>query len=757
MIRVSLIWSLCVAALFPPLAQATPSAAELDDALGGHVVAEIDGHEISFPVLRVEVSGDVEGDIATITVRQVFENPTTTPLNARYLFPLNKDAAVHAMTMEVADEVVVAEIQKKKKARATFETAKQEGKAAALVEQQRPNMFTQEIANLMPGMPITVTLEYSQVVPRIDGAYELRVPLVVGPRYVPAGAPAQVAALDTGTMLDVPLPPLDDETPASEQGPALGPTPGKVPEGTPGEWRFDALPDYPEVAGLTIPPLINKDRVSLNVTLNSGVPIGSVTSATHALDVAGGAERKTIALAGGTAIDNRDFVLRYSLAGAVPDAGVLTHRDEDGDGGGGGTFSILIEPPKAPREGDIAAREMVFVLDTSGSMSGRPIEASKTFMRHALKTLRPADYFRIIQFSNNASEFSSGPVPASPANLAAGARYIDGLQASGGTEVLRGLSAAYARPTPPNLLRIVVFLSDGYVSNEAEILRKVAGDVGKGRLYAFGIGSAVNRYLIVEMARLGRGISRIIDPTSGGQEEAIAFAGRLRSPVLTDIKIDWGELAATDVTPALIPDLFDGDSIRVQGKFEGTEARTIQVHGLVNGRPVSMPLTIAPAAGAAAGGEAIPLIWARSRIADGMRELTVPTKLRRSGLTNQAIEAQVTELGLAYSLVTQWTSFVAVSHQVVNANPEMARSADVPLQMVDGVTAAAYPNAPRGRLKFTAPVTPTKAQSGGIQLAFAGGGTPEPEGLLGLLVMLLALVGTWLRRRSISRRRALGC
>jgi Ca-activated chloride channel family protein len=724
--RLALVWSLCLIVAMPLGARAALDANDPMESLGGHVVADLDGTRITFPTLRTEITGDLQGDIATITVRQVFENPTQTPLNARYLFPLNMDAAVHAMTMKVGNEVVTAVIKKRGEARETFETAKQEGKAAALLEQQRPNMFTKEIANLMPGLPVTVTLEYSQVIPRVDGAYELRVPLVVGPRYVPAPEPALLAEVDFDPQ------PVDDEAPASATA------------GKPGEWSFDALPAYPEVAGLTIPPLIDKDRVSLDFTLTSGVPIGSITSATHALDVAGGENKKAIALTGGTTIDNRDFVLRYSLAGAAPQAGVLTHRDAEG-----GTFSILIEPPEAPREGDIAAREMVFVLDTSGSMSGRPIEASKTFMRHALKTLRPADYFRIIQFSNRASEFSSGPVPATPENLAAGERFVAELRASGGTEVLRGLDAAYARPTPPNLLRIVVFLSDGYVSNEDGILRKVAGDVGKGRLYAFGIGSSVNRYLIVEMARQGRGLSRVIDPTADGQAEAIAFAGSLRSPVLTDIEFDWGTLAPDGVTPALIPDLFEGDSIRVQGLFKGGAERTVQVRGRVNGHPVSMPLLIPATEDGSPEGKAIPLIWARSRIADNMREMMVPPQLRQTGMDDAAIEKAVTELGLTHSLVTQWTSFVAVSQQVVNSQPQAARDADVPLQMVEGVTPAAYPNAPQGNAQPT--FAPTKAQAGGTQLAFGGGGTPEPERLLGLLLLALTLAGAALRLRPRTK------
>ena len=499
----------------------------LGKGMGGHVIAKTGGKTFALPSLKTEISGGIQGDLAMITVRQTFANPTQVAMNARYLFPLNKDAAVHAMQMQIGDELVTAQISKRQAARQTFEAAKQQGKSAALLEQHRPNMFTQEIANLMPGMPVTIMIKYSQVVPRVDAAYELRVPLVVGPRYIPLkprGVTPTRVGMDPASNDndDLPVPALPHDQPAPP-APVLG------------KWNFGPVPDYPEVSGLTVPTIVNKDRVSIAIKLTSGITIGNVSSATHALDVKGDAGTKTIELAGGKTIDNSDFVLRYALAGDRPQAGLLMHK-----GAQSNTLSLLIEPPKVPVEGQITAREMVFVLDTSGSMGGAPMEASKTFMRHALKTLRPSDFFRIVRFSNAASEFGTGPARATPANIAAGTQYVDSISASGGTEMLTGLRQAYAAPPPANALRIVVFLSDGYIGNEADILSTVASSVGRGRLYAFGVGSSVNRYLIAEMARLGRGISRTIDPTADGNAEAIKFASRLKTPVLTDIRDQLG-------------------------------------------------------------------------------------------------------------------------------------------------------------------------------------------------------------------------
>ena len=426
MIRTLLGGVLCASIALALLPGRAGAALPDDKGLAGRVTAEADGKTILFPSLKTDVVADIQGDLATVTVTQTFANPTSTPLNAKYLFPLHKDAAVFAMTMEVGEEVVQAKIDERDEARQTFEQGKREGKAAALLEQHRPNMFTQEIANLMPGDPIKVTLKYTLTVPRIDGGYELVVPLVVGPRYIPAGQTKrpQVAGL---------------LAPSQSQG---LPVADSAAAPAPGVWQLGPVPDYPEVAGLTIPATIDADRVSIRINLAAGIPITGVVSTTHAVATAGDAMAKTVTLADGRTVDNRDFALRYNLSGSAPQAGLLAHRDARG-----GTFSLLIEPPQTAAEADITAREMVFVLDTSGCWNvGLPIEASKTFMRHALQALRPADYFRIIRFSNNASEFTSGPIPATTTNIRAGVDYVDSLSADGGTEVLQDCARPTASP-----------------------------------------------------------------------------------------------------------------------------------------------------------------------------------------------------------------------------------------------------------------------------------------------------------------------
>ena len=345
--------------------------------LGGSVQATVDGKTFHFPALQTDIRVKAQGDLTTVTVTQIFENPTSVPLNATYLFPMNKDAAVHAMTMEVGDEIIQAEIHRIEEAKKKFETAKRQGKAASLLTQHRPNMFTQHIANLMPGLPIKVTLVYDQIVPRVDGSYELVIPLIVGPRYQPAhsGKPPQV--VDDGVTVGIKK--VTSETQFNQ-------------------WEIETLPSYPDVSGLTIPDTISKDRVSIHIDLEAGTVIPNLYSRTHTIEVTGDDKQKSITLADGRTIDNRDFVMRYQLAGKNTRPAFLTYNDSKD-----GYFSLLIEPPASPKAKDITAREMVFVLDTSGSMDGQPIDASKVFMRHALNNLRTQDYFRIIRFSNNAT------------------------------------------------------------------------------------------------------------------------------------------------------------------------------------------------------------------------------------------------------------------------------------------------------------------------------------------------------------------
>ncbi|MCV2882146.1 VIT and vWA domain-containing protein [Actibacterium sp. XHP0104] len=648
------------------------------DDVAGRVVARVGGAAVELPLLDSAYRVNIQGDMATVELRQIFSNPSHMPLEAEYLFPLNQNAAVFGMTMRVGDEIVQAVIREKETAQAEFKQAAAEGKAAALLTQHRPNMFTQKIANLMPGLPVEVTLKYVQMVPKIDGQYELVVPLIVGPRY------------------------------ESPQSPALAEAPETLPPAPEGTWSISPLPAYPVVAGLDLPETILSDRVSLDLNMVSGVQLSQFASPTHPLDVTHGDTGLTARFAEGKVMDNKDLVLRYMLGGDTLQAATLTHHDDRG-----GFLSLMIEPPAMPDETTVTPRELIFVLDTSGSMSGEPMAASKRFMDAALGGLREGDYFRIIPFSNTARHFAEGPSQATPANIRAGRRFVARLSTGGGTEIDNAMRTAFATHSPEGTMRIVVFLSDGYIGAEDQVLRTIREQSGQARIYAFGIGSSVNRYLLDAMAEEGRGYARYVGLDEDAMEVAETMAANLKTPLLTDIEIDWGGLKVSDVTPARLPDLFAGNSLRVHARYAGVADGQVVLKGLVQGRLAEMPvrLVLSDQPGEAA----LPLIWARNKIAMLERRIAVRDR-------PDAADAEITRLGLEFSLQTRNTSFVAVSQKVVNTTGQAAMPASVPLPMVSGVTAKAYPQ------------------------GFAGSSSPEPEAILGM-IMIAAMTVLGLRRR----------
>lgn len=647
-----------------------------DPAHGGAMeVFGDDGRVTALPLLRSEVVVELRGDLASVKLTQTFSNPGTVALHARYVFPLPPDAAVHGMTLRCGDEIIEARIRQEQEAKAEFEQAKREGRQAALLTQHRPNVFTQEVAHLMPGRPVEVEVRYVHPVPLEDGELVFHFPMVVGPRYLTANAPA-----------------------------AGEPAPLKL-----GAWNVPA--SAPVATGRAV----DGSRVSLELQLDAGMPVRAIGSPTHAVDItAQGATRRTVRLAGSRTADDRDFELHYRLAGERAAVGVTTWAD-----GKDGVVSLLVEPPAGLSNPDVTAREMIFLLDCSGSMSGVPLETSKRFMRRALLNLRPADAFRIIRFSDAATAFSSTALPATAPNIQRGLAYVGALSSEGGTEMTTGIRAALEPAALEGHLRIVTFLTDGYIGNDVEIVRLVQQKRGEARLFSFGVGAGVNRYLLDELARVGRGAARIVKDGENAEEAADLLANRLEAPYLTDIAVDWGTAAVRDATPVLVPDLFLGQSVRILARYDRPGTHRVVVRGRVGGRTVELPLELTlPAKNESAA--ALPITWARGQIEDRMQAYLSPAL---DDAARRKLQDDVTALGLKWGLVTQWTSFLAVSRAVVNPTGA-AKNADVPVPPVHNVSPAAY--------------------SGG----FAGSSAPEPATLAALAAMSAAAARAMRRRKT---------
>lgn len=684
---------LCLHITVPVYAQLAGDTTSAE--VAGSLELLVDGRPVALSAIHSDYTIDVNGDVVNVRLKQRFDNPFDQPINPRYLFPLRNNAAVHAMTLRVGDEVITAQIQEKQKAQATFKAAKQAGKSAALLEQHRPNMFTQKVANVMPGQSVEVEIAYSHIVPKVDGAYELVVPLIVGPRYQPAGAGV-----------------APEDLPADSSGAA--------PDT--GSWALETLPAENPTAGILLPADFTQARVGLQLNLELPVALRSLVSDTHPITVRHvSSTQADVTFEQGRVLDNKDFVLRYQMAGEQLATGLLSHwqiRE-------GGYFSMLIEPPESVSAEQVLPREMVFLLDCSGSMEGLPMEASKRFMREALSALRPQDSFRIIRFSDVASQFSNHALPATPANISYGLSYVDSLYGSGGTEMASGIRQALGAPVDAGRLRNVVFLTDGYIGNENSVLTLVEQLRGDANLFAFGVGSGVNRYLLDELGRVGRGFTRYFDPTKEAehmQTVVSALVNRLQTPVLVDLSIDWGDLQVTDVIPTELPDLYLGDTLRVTGRYTQPSAGSVKLSG--RSRQHTAQIVTPVALSENADRPAIRRAWARNSVAELMHQFVSPPNRRALSRSNLQLQQAVTQLGLKFDLATRWTSFVAVSKKVYNANPSSGVDANVAVPKVAGVSNLAY----------TAP-------------AMTGYGAPEPGLLASLAVAMMGFAAMYHRRR----------
>jgi Ca-activated chloride channel family protein len=557
------------------------------------------GNVVEFSTISSDYNVTVVGDLVDVQVEQQFFNPSDTSLNATYMFPLNSNAAVYAMEYVVGDEVIVAKIQTKQEATQTFEVAKQEGKSAALLVQERPNVFTQSLANIPPSTPVTIRIRYVHHAERRDGEYVVNLPTRVGRRYVPADM--------SGNTLG---------------GEAFEANSVRLPQG----------------------------MLSFRGTVSAGLNVGSFLSPTHPIT------SRRLGTTGflfesGTHMPNDDFEIRWTLAGANPTASVATTYDTATDTT---YFSALIEPPAQVAAADLRPREIVFLLDCSGSMSGPPINASRAFMHEALDGLRANDTFRVIRFSDSATEFSENALLASAENLARGHEYVEELNSEGGTEMTAGIRQALASPIEDGRLRIVVFLTDGYVGNDFEVIQLVDELRGEARIYSIGVGGSVNRFILDEVAKMGRGRAEYLTTSAGMDAQARSLALRIAAPVLTNITLDLADANVLDIYPRDLPDLFQGQAVRAIGRIQGRWSGQGAVHGLAVSGAVDVPVLTS-----VSGDEArlVGRTWARQRIAElNHQMLTSPDD-------HSDLVAEVTEIGLGWSLMTQWTSFVAVSNK----------------------------------------------------------------------------------------------
>jgi Ca-activated chloride channel family protein len=592
------------------------------------------------PLRHTSVNAAISGSFARVTVTQSFLNSGSDKIEAVYTFPLPHDAAVDDMTIRIGDRTIRGVIQTRDQARKIYEQAMLHGQTAALLDQERPNIFTQRVGNIPPGAAVEVTISYVAAVSYEDGAYEFTFPMVVGPRYIP-GVP-------------------------------IGQTGGGFSPDT------DKVPDASRITPRLSPTRAGHD-ISIAVAVDAGIPIQNLRSTTHEVDVTRpSASEAVIRLRDQSTIPNRDFVLRYDVAGAQITEGLLTHTRGAGDG----YFSLVIQPPERFHESDVTPKEIVFVLDSSGSMEGFPIERAKQFINTALDGLYPGDTFNVIKFSGETAILFDQPVYPTADNIEKARQFTNVQWGGGGTEMMKAIRAALVPSDSQDHLRIVVFLTDGFVGNDLAIL----GEIRKhpnARVFAYGIGTSVNRFLITGMGREGRGDAEVITAVMKTDEVEAAtkkFYEHLRSPLLTDISLDFGSLPVADVYPSRVADLFSGRPVLVTGRYLRAARGTVTLKAKRAGDSYVRDIPVLFAQNDS-GNSVIASLWARAKIEDLMAQDLAGVQKNQM---NAALQKQITDLGLDYRLMTQFTSFVAVE-ELVTVDGGKPRTIQVPLELPEGV------------------------------------------------------------------------
>lgn len=649
---------------------------------GALEAAADDGPSRPFTLKHTRVDIAVTGFMQAVNVTQTFQNPFNTPVEAVYVFPLPDDSAVHAMELRAGNRVIKAEIQRREQARATYEQAKSEGRRAALLDQERPNIFTQSVANLLPGETVEITISYVAPLAYDDGVYTLNFPMTVGPRYIPGAALA-----------------------GQSQGTGITPDTDQVVD-----------------ASRITPPLTRSGRdIEVNVRVDAGTVIEDVWTVSHRLAIDRLASaRMEIALDPYDTLPNKDLILRWRVSGPAARAAMLA---------AGGAFALMLNPEAPVPNAPVTPKEMVFVIDTSCSMNGAPLAAAKLAMEQALTQMNPLDTFMLIDFAETASAFHDSPLPASRDAVERAVQHLRNLPIRGGTNQLAGIRRALARDEDPSRVRMVLLMTDGYIGNEDEILAETRKLRGDARVFGFGVGGSVNHYLLSRLSEEGQGFYQYIRPDEDPTPAVSRFVRRIKRPLITNVTIDWGGLPVADTLPNPVMDLFDAQPLIISGRYKFASSGTVVLKGRRAGLPVVFEVPVKlPELNT--DGHALAMAWARKRI----------EKLSSSQYGTPRADAisTITSIGLEFHLVTPYTSLVAVEQErVTNVKAVTVTEPQLSPDQPVAVTTPTVPVAPANPYQY-GPVpgqlgTKGKGTGGRFNSALQGGGDTGGANVNGII------------------------
>ncbi len=621
----------------------------------GGLYAKSDTGEIkAFPLEHTDVTAKIAGNLSRVEVVQRFTNPYNTPLEATYEFPLPDESAVDDMEIRIGDRVIKGVIKKREEAKKIYNKAKQEGKTAALLEQERPNIFTQSLANIKPGETIEVVIRYTDALKFTGGDYEFVFPMVVGPRYNPGNS-------NVGSF--------------PEKSIHLASLPGT-----------NSIPNLLSQTLETPPKERSGNDINVTIEIDAGVPISNIISPSHqiqtqTISAAGLPSITQIKLNQADTIPNKDLVLRYQVAGKETQSTVLSQADNKG-----GHFAVYLIPALEYQTKEIVPKDVVFLMDTSGSQSGAPLKQSKVLMRRFLQGLNPDDTFSIIDFANSSRTLSSKPLANTPANRKKAINYVNKLGANGGTELLNGIDTVLNFPPAKNgRLRSIVLLTDGLIGNENQIISRIQKQLQPGnRLYSFGVGSSVNHYLLNRLAEVGQGTVHVVRHDESVNAVTEKFFNEINNPVLTNIEVKWQGLGETpEIFPLKPADLFAQEPLVLYGRKQDRLNGNLQITAVAAGGKryqKTFPLRF----DSNSGNEAIAQLWGRAKIKQLMLSTT-------NGETPETVNA-ITNVALGYRLMSKYTAFVAVSddQRVDPNNP--GHQAKVKKQTPDGMMGIPEPS-----------------------------------------------------------------
>ncbi|MFQ6052331.1 MAG: VIT domain-containing protein [Candidatus Hydrothermarchaeota archaeon] len=608
--------------LQPKVIQAAPQGEEEDKTLSPYFFVQGDPKVDHFPLLKTGAKVNIAGITAEVELTQVYKNDGKRTIEAVYVFPLGTKSAIHAMKMKIGNRIIEAKIEETIKAQKIYQRAKDEGKVASLLEQKRPNVFQMKVANIMPGDVVEVAVRYTEILVPEKGIYEFVFPTVVGPRFTGEKDKGELKGKDRWVVTSY------------------------LHEGEKPPYKFD-----------------------IKVNLRTGLPLSRVWVTSHKVKISKqGRDGAKILLSpkeekGG----NRDFILRYTLQGDAIHTGLLLYPGEKEK-----FFLLMLEPPERVNINMVPPREYVFIVDVSGSMHGFPLEVSKALIKRIIGNLREKDYFNVLFFAGGSEVLSLHPLPATEKNKKKAIDMVMSRTGGGGTRILDALKRALSLEKKEGLSRIIVTATDGYVAVEKEVFDLMRENLGQANFFAFGIGTGVNRFLIEGMARVGRGEPFVVTNKEEAEKMAEKFMNYIEHPLLTDIEVAFEGFDAYEVEPLSLPDLFAERPLILFGKYKNASGK-IKVKGKTVSGDYKKKIVVTSSM-EDKDNVALRYLWAREKIA----------RLSDYGKIGMKVKEEVTNLGLKYNLMTEYTSFVAVD-KLIRKTGEVV-TVKQPLPLPEGVS-----------------------------------------------------------------------